>query len=181
MQYVQKESQPSWILRRARERPTSKGAAVLKSRRLGYDGKGQVVIHDPLLALDAWRAIGEVPAILEPFISFDRELSILSVRGRDGSTGFSPLYRQRIVDVGLHRRRLGARKLAPALPQRKACFRPSELGRGKARGKPPHSQGASRQRHFRGLCQSPVKLFLHRPAACLLEKTYSRRGLCDAE
>ena len=65
--------------------------AVLKSRRFGYDGKGQAVIHDPLLALDAWRAIGEVPAILEPLVPFDRELSILGVRGRDGSTAFYPL------------------------------------------------------------------------------------------
>ena len=38
--------------------------AVVKSRRLGYDGKGQAVIHDALLAEDAWRSIGEVPVIL---------------------------------------------------------------------------------------------------------------------
>jgi 5-(carboxyamino)imidazole ribonucleotide synthase len=82
--------------------------AVLKSRRLGYDGKGQVVIHDPLLALDAWRAIGEVPAILEPFISFDRELSILGVRGRDGATGFSPLIENR------HREGILRLSVAPA-------------------------------------------------------------------
>ena len=42
--------------------------AVLKSRRLGYDGKGQAVIHDAVLAEDAWRAIGEVPAILERLV-----------------------------------------------------------------------------------------------------------------
>jgi 5-(carboxyamino)imidazole ribonucleotide synthase len=65
--------------------------AVLKTRRLGYDGKGQAVIHDPVLAEDAWRAIGEVPAILERLVACDRELSILSVRGRDGSVAFYPL------------------------------------------------------------------------------------------
>ena len=59
--------------------------AVLKTRRLGYDGKGQAVIHDAVLAEDAWRAIGEVPAILERLVAFDRELSIVSVRGRDGA------------------------------------------------------------------------------------------------
>ena len=65
--------------------------AVLKTRRLGYDGKGQAVIHDPLLAEDAWRAIGELPSILERFVAFDRELSILGVRDRNGSTAFYPL------------------------------------------------------------------------------------------
>ena len=65
--------------------------AVLKTRRLGYDGKGQAVIHDAVLAEDAWRAIGEVPAILERLVAFDRELSILGVRGRDGSVACYPL------------------------------------------------------------------------------------------
>ena len=65
--------------------------AVLKTRRLGYDGKGQAVIHDAVLAEDAWRAIGEVPAILERMVTFDRELSILSTRGRDGSVACYPL------------------------------------------------------------------------------------------
>jgi 5-(carboxyamino)imidazole ribonucleotide synthase len=72
--------------------------AVVKSRRLGYDGKGQAVIHDPLRAEDAWRAIGEVPAILERFMAFDREVSILGVRGRDGDIGFYPLVQNRHVD-----------------------------------------------------------------------------------
>jgi 5-(carboxyamino)imidazole ribonucleotide synthase len=65
--------------------------AVLKTRRLGYDGKGQAVIHDAVLTEDAWRAIGEVPAILEGLVTFDRELSILGVRARDGSVACYPL------------------------------------------------------------------------------------------
>lgn len=65
--------------------------AVLKTRRLGYDGKGQAVIRDAVLAEDAWRAIGEVPSIIERLVEFDRELSILGVRGRDGSVAFYPL------------------------------------------------------------------------------------------
>ena len=64
---------------------------MLKTRRLGYDGKGQAVIRDAVLAEDAWRAIGEVPAILERLVAFDRELSILGVRGRDGSVACYPL------------------------------------------------------------------------------------------
>ncbi|MEX1264116.1 MAG: 5-(carboxyamino)imidazole ribonucleotide synthase [Actinomycetota bacterium] len=65
--------------------------AVLKARRLGYDGKGQAVIHDALLGEDAWRSVGEVPCLLEAFVEFDRELSIVAVRGRDGETAAYPL------------------------------------------------------------------------------------------
>lgn len=65
--------------------------AILKSRRLGYDGKGQAVIHDRALAQDAWRSIGEVPALLEQLVAFDRELSIVAVRGRDGEAVCYPL------------------------------------------------------------------------------------------
>ncbi len=65
--------------------------AVLKSRRLGYDGKGQTVIGDPALAEEAWRAIGQVPALLEGFVAFERELSIVAVRGIDGAMGAYPL------------------------------------------------------------------------------------------
>ena len=58
--------------------------AVLKTRRFGYDGKGQVVIRagdDPARAL---AAIGHQPAILEAFVPFEREISVLVVRGADG-------------------------------------------------------------------------------------------------
>jgi 5-(carboxyamino)imidazole ribonucleotide synthase len=65
--------------------------AVLKTRRFGYDGKGQWFLHRPEHALEAWRALSGVPLILESFVPFDRELSILAVRGRDGRTAFYPL------------------------------------------------------------------------------------------
>ena len=65
--------------------------AVLKTRRLGYDGKGQIVIHDRARADDAWRAVGEVPSLLEAFVAFDRELSIVAARGRDGTIACYPL------------------------------------------------------------------------------------------
>jgi 5-(carboxyamino)imidazole ribonucleotide synthase len=65
--------------------------AVLKTRRVGYDGKGQAVLRHEELAEDAWRAVGEVPSILEAFVPFDRELSVLAVRGRDGETRCWPL------------------------------------------------------------------------------------------
>ena len=58
--------------------------AILKTRRLGYDGKGQAVIGAGDDPVSCWRAIGESPAILEAFISFRREISIVLARARDG-------------------------------------------------------------------------------------------------
>ena len=69
--------------------------SVLKTRRLGYDGKGQETITDVDDAPDAWRRLGEVPSILESFVGFDRELSILGVRALDGATAFYPLVENR--------------------------------------------------------------------------------------
>jgi 5-(carboxyamino)imidazole ribonucleotide synthase len=65
--------------------------AVLKTRRLGYDGKGQFVLRDRVRAEDAWRGVGERSSILEAFVDFDRELSIVGARDRDGATAFFPL------------------------------------------------------------------------------------------
>ena len=65
--------------------------AMLKTRRLGYDGKGQAVITDPGLAPAAWRAVGEHPCILEAFVPFDGEVSLVGARARDGATSFYPL------------------------------------------------------------------------------------------
>ena len=65
--------------------------SILKTRRLGYDGKGQVRLTSPDGSPDAWRAVGEVPSILEAHVPFDRELSILGVRGRGGRAAFYPL------------------------------------------------------------------------------------------
>ena len=59
--------------------------AILKTRRLGYDGKGQVKIRDRSEAEAAWRSIGQVPAMLERFVLFEREVSVVAVRGRDGA------------------------------------------------------------------------------------------------
>lgn len=69
--------------------------AVLKTRRLGYDGKGQRVLRDPADAHSAWAALGSAPLILEGFVPFARELSILAVRSRDGDIAFYPLTENR--------------------------------------------------------------------------------------
>jgi 5-(carboxyamino)imidazole ribonucleotide synthase len=59
--------------------------AILKTRRFGYDGKGQARIPDRSRAEGAWRLIGQQPAVLEKMIGFEAEFSILLARGLDGS------------------------------------------------------------------------------------------------
>ncbi len=58
--------------------------AVLKTRRLGYDGKGQAAIAKSGDAAAAWRALHEVPCILEGFVKFQREVSVIAARNADG-------------------------------------------------------------------------------------------------
>jgi 5-(carboxyamino)imidazole ribonucleotide synthase len=89
--------------------------AVLKTRRLGYDGKGQAVIRDPLLAEDAWRSIGGMPSIVEGFVGFDRELSIVVARGRDGAFASYPLVENMHRDGILRRTRAPAPGVTGAL------------------------------------------------------------------
>ena len=82
--------------------------AVLKTRRLGYDGKGQWMLRT---REDVERLEQEFPAaplILEKFVRFTRELSILAVRGRAGETAFYPLVENR------HRGGILRLSLAPA-------------------------------------------------------------------
>jgi 5-(carboxyamino)imidazole ribonucleotide synthase len=64
---------------------------VLKTRSGGYDGKGQNTIREPGDVERAWSELGGVPLVLESHVPFDRELSVLSVRGRDGATACWPL------------------------------------------------------------------------------------------
>lgn len=65
--------------------------AVLKTRRLGYDGKGQRVLHEDGDLGPAFEAIGGVPLILEAFVDFEREVSIIGVRSVGGEVRFYPL------------------------------------------------------------------------------------------
>jgi len=65
--------------------------AVLKTRRLGYDGKGQAVLKKPEDLDAAWERLGGQPLILEGFVPFERELSCLAVRGKDGEMRFYPV------------------------------------------------------------------------------------------
>ena len=65
--------------------------AVLKTRRGGYDGKGQQVLRQADELDPAWSALGGVPLILEELIPFRRELAVLAVRGLGGETACYPL------------------------------------------------------------------------------------------
>jgi 5-(carboxyamino)imidazole ribonucleotide synthase len=58
--------------------------AVLKTRQLGYDGKGQAKIAKGGDPVTAWRSVHNAPCILEGFIDFEREVSVVAARGRDG-------------------------------------------------------------------------------------------------
>ncbi|ACT60627.1 5-(carboxyamino)imidazole ribonucleotide synthase [Hirschia baltica] len=60
------------------------GKGVLKGRSEGYDGKGQARVDESSDPEAAWDKIGKVPAVLEAFIAFEREISVLVARGQDG-------------------------------------------------------------------------------------------------
>jgi 5-(carboxyamino)imidazole ribonucleotide synthase len=99
--------------------------AVLKTRRGGYDGKGQAVLQTPADADAAWEQLGGVPLILEGFVDFSRELSIVAVRGRDGETKTWPAVENRHVGGILRVTRAPAPRLDDSLQARAdACIRP---------------------------------------------------------
>ena len=69
--------------------------ALLKTRRGGYDGKGQALVRTEEEALEALKALGGRGLILEGFVPFDREVSLLAVRGRPGGVAVYPLVETR--------------------------------------------------------------------------------------
>lgn len=82
--------------------------AVLKTRRFGYDGKGQMVIRTTDDVERAWTTLGGRPLILEGFVPFDREVSLVCVRTATGEVAFYPLVENE------HREGMLYRSLAPA-------------------------------------------------------------------
>ena len=64
--------------------------AILKTRRFGYDGKGQAVVRSVEAAAAAFEQIGARPAILEAFAPFARELSVIAARSLDGTVRAYP-------------------------------------------------------------------------------------------
>jgi len=62
--------------------------AILKTNRMGYDGKGQARLSEPGDAVGAWNAIGRQSAILEGFVTFAEEFSVILARDADGEVRF---------------------------------------------------------------------------------------------
>jgi 5-(carboxyamino)imidazole ribonucleotide synthase len=84
------------------------GRAVLKTTRLGYDGKGQLSLEPDADAEAAWARLGADVAILEARVDFEREISVITARGADGAQAtYPPVENQ-------HERHILARTIAPA-------------------------------------------------------------------
>jgi len=77
--------------------------AVLKTAAFGYDGKGQQVLRDPDDVAAAWAALGGGPCVLEAWVDYECELSVVAARGLDGSVVAFPAVRidpaRQILDV----------------------------------------------------------------------------------
>jgi len=88
--------------------------SVLKTRQLGYDGKGQAKIAKGGDAITAWRSVRNAPCILEGFIKFEREVSVVVARARDGGVECFEVTENEHRDHILKVSRVPA-KVAPAL------------------------------------------------------------------
>lgn len=82
--------------------------AVLKTRRMGYDGKGQWILKSQEDVRIAKEGLPRLPFIAERFVPFTREISVLAVRGKAGETAFYPLVENH------HRKGILRLSLAPA-------------------------------------------------------------------
>ena len=93
--------------------------AVLKSAAFGYDGKGQFLVKSPDQMNDAWEAVGADQAVLEAFIDFDREISVVAARGVDGSFvhygAIENEHSRRILDVSIAPARIDPKLAAEAV------------------------------------------------------------------
>lgn len=95
------------------------GQGVLKTRRLGYDGKGQRVFRSPAdNAQGAFVDLGNVPLILESFVPFELEISIIAARAIDGTVkAYDPaenVHRDGILDTSTLPARIGEATAAAA-------------------------------------------------------------------
>jgi 5-(carboxyamino)imidazole ribonucleotide synthase len=90
--------------------------AVLKTRRLGYDGKGQRMIGKTDDPQAAWNALAHAPSILEGFVAFEREVSVVASRSRDGHVECFDLIENEHRDHILKHSRVPA-AVPPALAQ----------------------------------------------------------------
>lgn len=74
--------------------------AILKTAGFGYDGKGQVRIYDAAKADAAWQAVGGQPCVLEGFVTFEREVSVIGARGLDGAfVSYGPIQNSHVDGI----------------------------------------------------------------------------------
>jgi 5-(carboxyamino)imidazole ribonucleotide synthase len=86
--------------------------ALLKTRRQGYDGKGQTWVESHADAGDAFARVGDQPSILEARAEFVRELSVIAARGRDGDITTYPVGENH-HEAGILRRTLAPARVSP--------------------------------------------------------------------
>jgi 5-(carboxyamino)imidazole ribonucleotide synthase len=98
--------------------PANLFPGILKTRRLGYDGKGQKAVANRSQLLAAWRALGEVPCVLEERVDLAAEISVVVARGHDGHSVHLPVQLNRHRDGILSTSQVPARGVAPALQRR---------------------------------------------------------------
>ena len=93
--------------------------AILKSADFGYDGKGQFRINSPECTDAAWAAVGPSAAVLESFVDFEREVSVVAARGVDGSFVHYGViendHKNRVLDVSLAPARISAKTAKDAV------------------------------------------------------------------
>src|SRR5262249_15064967 len=104
--------------------------AVIKTRRMGYDGKGQWKVESPEEFARVREELPKVPLIVERFVKFRRELSVLAVRSRTGEVATYPLVENhhrdgilrlslapapRVAEETKHAAEMAARKVLEAL------------------------------------------------------------------
>ena len=95
--------------------------AVLKTRRMGYDGKGQARIERLKDAPGAYEAIKRAPSILEAFVKFEREISVIAARGADGAfAAYCPV-------ENIHKNHILASTIAPAKMEKRAAEQAAEI------------------------------------------------------
>jgi 5-(carboxyamino)imidazole ribonucleotide synthase len=91
--------------------------SLLKTRRQGYDGKGQTWVESHADATDAFARVGDQPSILEARADFVRELSVIAARGRDGDITTYPLGENH-HEAGILRRTLAPARVSPQVDER---------------------------------------------------------------
>lgn len=90
---------------------------IAKTRRFGYDGKGQARIEHSDQIHEAWKSLQGAPVIVEGFVPFSRELSVIATRDQGGALCIYPLSCNEHVNGILHRSELPAPDIAPTLKQ----------------------------------------------------------------